>query len=105
MDSEVAAKFGTNASAFGKSNLANDDLANTDFFATKKLNTQALALAVPIVFASSTSFYMTHFVTSFVILLVHGRLFGLRGGRSDLGHRHEQTSTEYTLIPRENQAL
>ncbi len=50
VDGVVAAELGANASALGKTNLANNYLAGGNFFATKELNTKALPGTVMIIF-------------------------------------------------------
>ena len=56
MDCVVAGYFSTFAAALGHTDLADDDLADSDFFAAKELDAKALAGVVMVVLACSTSF-------------------------------------------------
>jgi hypothetical protein len=53
---EVAAELGAFTRALGHANLTNNNLASADFFTTKQLNTEALALAVASVFGCTACF-------------------------------------------------
>jgi len=56
VDGVVAAQRSAFASTLGQANLADDNLADGDFFATKQLNTESLTGTVMVVFTGSTCF-------------------------------------------------
>jgi hypothetical protein len=58
MNGEVAADFGAGAGALAHADLADNDLAGFDLFATKQLNAETLARTIVDVFGCTTGFDM-----------------------------------------------